>query len=803
MTCWDSSKPARGKLPRCAPAVFALALCLLSGAFSTSFAGAPAPDASAPADSAQPRAPQRDDALLNLWAVRTDDLTEIINSTALFMQQAEGLSGTLTGQAQNSRTRFMRLSGLFQASAGHPGEQVTLARQLVLLRGEFAQSVAPLTGISAEFGQRLAQIARMKDSLREVDAQSAGEYVRTLALAERQLSAASRRLDEILTPARELLYKMDAAVSETEKQLTAVWENYYHAPVAVNPQTLSEIPALLALWNNSLEARLSFAYPQSLEEWVSSAVYFSVAVALAALLSLSALRGTAYLLGPRRGARPRILLRSCILGGLGLALLAASINPQGGAYAIFALTGSLLLIAGIADFSWKLRVMLTPALENRPSPMNRLYLPAAIGACTLFADLPGPVPSLVWVVTSVAFSVTILVSAGCRKQNGHGNSPGPLSRQTTIFWGVFYGLPSCLAAAAGYANLAILIFMLCFALTNIFTLGLAAAALLNILACRLFDRQKYPVRNAVAEALSIPAAWFFSLFAVLPWFWAVPGALNLLQRTLVHRYTLGQADFNFYKALLLIPLFFLCRSFIKLGKTSLTHLSENMPQLERGVIPPLRAMFSYLLWAGFVLVTMGLLGVDFTSLAVVAGGLSVGIGFGLQTLFNNLISGLILIFGRSLLVGDYVTVGGVSGTVQAIAIRVTILETAERASVYVPNSAIISTQFTNWTRKGKITRRSLNIGVAYGSDTEKVIALLRETALQQGHVLKNPPPAVYFDNFGASSLDFVLNVFIDDFDCGAGVMSDLRLAVEKAFKENNLDIPFPQLTVHTPEPGSG
>ncbi|MDR2825946.1 MAG: mechanosensitive ion channel [Deltaproteobacteria bacterium] len=767
--------------------VFLLLLCLFLGAAT---ANAAAATATATDD--------KDELIANIWDARTDGLAEIIHSTTLLMKKADTLSGPLETHLKNAGTRFMRLSGLFQAAAGHPGEQLTLAQQITLLRRELAHNIAPLDDIADSLNQRLADIAQLQNSLRDVDLQSADSYTRNLALAEQKLSASSARLNKLLTPARTLLTRMDNSVNGTDKYLSAVWENYYLTPAKAHLKALDEVPDRLIFWNNSLDSRLLFAYPQSREEWLDSALYFGLTAMVMLFLGFLALRGTSWLPARWSSACGQIIRHSFVLSALGLSILGASFNPQGGIYAGLALVGSLILMAGIAALSWKLRVTLLPELKNQPSPLNRLYAPAAIGVLTIFADLPEPVPSLLWAVTSLTFSAVLLALTRYNKKNIRKNvlDKLPAVERFSLAWSIIYGLPSFLLVVAGYAYLAILIFMLCYALTNILILGNALMGLLNVLVGHLFDQKKHPLRNAVAEAISTPVAWLFSLLATLPWLLVAPGARYLFQRAFTRHYTFGQADFDFYKVLLIALLFFLCRSFIKLGKTSLTHLSENIPQLERGVIPPLRAMFSYLLWVLFALLTLSLLGVDLTSLAVVAGGLSVGIGFGLQTLFNNLISGLILIFGHSLLVGDYVTVGTVSGTVRAINIRATILETFEQAAVYVPNSAIIAGQFTNWTRNSRITRRSFSIGVAYGSDTKTVLDLLKDIALQQDHVLKNPPPAAYFDNFGANSLDFVLNVFIDDFDFGTSTMSELRLAVEKTFREKGIDIPFPQMTVH-------
>jgi small-conductance mechanosensitive channel len=258
----------------------------------------------------------------------------------------------------------------------------------------------------------------------------------------------------------------------------------------------------------------------------------------------------------------------------------------------------------------------------------------------------------------------------------------------------------------------------------------------------------------------------------------------------------GEASIDFSLILILVLLFFLTRSFIRLGQASLDHLPQRMPYIEPGVIPPLRNVFRYGVWALFALCCLALFGVDFTSLAVVAGGLSVGIGFGLQNIFSNLVSGLMLIFGRTILVGDFVEVAGAKGTVRAINIRSTTIETPDRALIYVPNSAIMSGQFVNWTRSSRMVRRSLSVGVAYGSPTGLVTELLIRAAAEHPHVVPSPAPVVYFHNFGDNALEFQLFFVVDDFDNAPLTLSEVRLSVERLFSGHGIEIPFPQITVH-------
>ena len=194
-----------------------------------------------------------------------------------------------------------------------------------------------------------------------------------------------------------------------------------------------------------------------------------------------------------------------------------------------------------------------------------------------------------------------------------------------------------------------------------------------------------------------------------------------------------------------------------------------------------------------------------TSLAVVFGGFSVGIGFGLQNIASNLISGVIIIFERPIRVGDQVTVGDLYCNVRAINMRSTLVVTPENIAMIVPNSQFISNPVTNWTHTGSAVRLKIGVGVAYGSDTARVKQTLLEVAEEHPEVFKTEqpeispmiaPPLVRFVDFGDSSLDFELLVWITDVLQRADINSDLHFAIDEKFREYNITIPFPQRDVH-------
>ena len=220
-------------------------------------------------------------------------------------------------------------------------------------------------------------------------------------------------------------------------------------------------------------------------------------------------------------------------------------------------------------------------------------------------------------------------------------------------------------------------------------------------------------------------------------------------------------------------------------------------RLNTGLQFAIAKMFGYTIVVLGFYVALVANGVNLSSLAVVAGALGLGIGFGLQGIVANFVSGIVLLAERPVSVGDRIEVEGVAGRVSKISMRATTVITNDNIAIIVPNSQLTSNPVTNWSHGGPRVRLRLPVGVAYGTDPERVRSLLLKTAASHPQVLATPEPTLFFDGFGDNALNFELAVWTDTMTHSPRrFRSELNFLIERALRENKIEIPFPQRVVH-------
>ncbi len=222
--------------------------------------------------------------------------------------------------------------------------------------------------------------------------------------------------------------------------------------------------------------------------------------------------------------------------------------------------------------------------------------------------------------------------------------------------------------------------------------------------------------------------------------------------------------------------------------------------LEEGVQFTFTRITNYLMLVIGAIVAFQFIGVDLSGIVVILGFLSVGIGFGLQNLTSNFISGIMLLFERHVQIGDRVTVAGTEGDVEEINIRSTTVRTLNNVSIIVPNSEFISANVINWSHGDIKVRLDIDVGVSYDSDLDTVLKALHEVADECKDVMKMPKSDVLLMSFGDSAWDMRLRIWIEDPKKYNEVRSDINCAIVRKFRANNIEIPFPQRDLHVRSP---
>jgi small-conductance mechanosensitive channel len=219
-------------------------------------------------------------------------------------------------------------------------------------------------------------------------------------------------------------------------------------------------------------------------------------------------------------------------------------------------------------------------------------------------------------------------------------------------------------------------------------------------------------------------------------------------------------------------------------------------RVETGVRVSIARLVHYvLIFIGFVVALLAL-GFEFTKLTIILSALGVGIGFGLQGIVNNFVSGLILLFERPVRVGDFIELDGKWAEIKNIGLRATTVQTFDQADVIIPNADLVSNQVINWTLSNRRVRLIISVGVAYGSDIELVMKTLVACARENSGIAGEPTPQVLFQSFGESSLDFELRVWVPNAEDRLTVKSELNQEIERKFRDAKIEIAFPQRDLH-------
>jgi small-conductance mechanosensitive channel len=307
-------------------------------------------------------------------------------------------------------------------------------------------------------------------------------------------------------------------------------------------------------------------------------------------------------------------------------------------------------------------------------------------------------------------------------------------------------------------------------------------------------RPAFPIRWLTLRIAGLFLALLF-LFSILLAWGANQALLLNIYNVLNYPFHVGQMRFSLLNMIYAFLAVVLTHVIVRFWRHILRDKILDNKDLEPGLKDSVTTITVYIAWALGILIALRAFGLSTTSMAVAFGALGIGLGFGLQNIFSNFISGIILLFERPIQVGDAIEINGTWGEVRKINVRSTLVQTYDNASLIIPNAEFISSQVTNWSFKDMRLRRTIVVGVAYGSDVNLVKKTLEEIAQKITWVLKFPVPQVLFSDFGDSALIFRVRVWTD-IDHMLTVESDIRFEIYRLFNERGIEIAFPQLDLH-------
>ncbi len=752
-----------------------------------------APEAQAEAEAGADETRPLNNAWEMVWSGQREMINEIRETALKLSDNFSRQTSNLTAEMRPFEEEGRRLLVFVNTFKGHPNAMEAVNRRLVATIADLNEVLEPVTLARAEAESLLERVNYMAESLPDdVDKSRFSPemqgYIDDIARARLRLTAALAQYDSIL-PSLSLLKRLEDARKEISDTLPALWKNFYlQKPVPwLNPVTWVNVARDLYYSWQAMLLRLPVELPVTGSEWGTSVVRFFIGLLFIGVLILIIRKR---LLNP---GSPPAALHIFKIGlpwlAAGFACIGGALSASGDFFRLFLAFGSLCVIIGETFLAWDLRLLAVGAKKVVLPPFMALMPLALCAYAILYLPLTQPLSLVVW---TLALLYALLRIKKWRKRTlaSMQFESGVLDCYSIILW------PCLFLAMSGLHIYSMGLYLGFVSLSIGIELSLGGMSIVNKVNDHLPQEGARAVIARLLVALAAPFVLVLAVAGVFLWVAMLPGGVYLLGEYALKGVNIGATQFNIVQVLLIFSAFYLTRTVVSMGTRFLTKLPQQGMHFDSTLITPMQTALTYVAWAVFGLFVLKSLGMELSNLAIVAGGLSVGIGFGMQTIVNNFFSGLILIFGRTLQVGDVVEVGGTTGRVRKISVRATMVETYDNAIIFVPNSEFMASRLINWNSFSRSVRREVQVGVAYGTDTKKVIDLLIDIAKKHENVLKYPMPSVNFADFAASSLDFRLRFWVKDFEMGASTASDIRLAIDRVFSDEHIEIAFPQMDIH-------
>ena len=694
-------------------------------------------------------------------------------------------------------TRYHQLRFIMGTTINNPYEYRLIISELTIADRAFQERYQELKDLNVRAATSLKALVEMEDDLNSLSRQkfsntkmmaASVRLVFNIRILKAQLNFEMKKIQNFLVEMKEL-DKFTNLSDFLDESFTKQLRSYFlePGPAIWTAELTKLLPYSIQSWVSSLPTILKEKFPDALNEYLAVLFIFVIALIIYTLFH--------YLLIKKINIKARIpnayelLLRALAALLIFIGLFATSsilIFPE---TVLFYRLGVVIFGFFAWFFSLALKMIQNPDAKPN-STLSTLFVIFSFGVLFQIFGVNYIMLSLLWpIVLVLAIFYQIIIN----HKNNNINKNG-------YFW--FFIVLSLLfifISFKGYIYLSIFCCMIWFLLSVILRIGTAFTWLLRA----ALDKGKHKEHfiRVVLLGLGIPSIWLF-LFLIV-YYWASmqisSNSFTVLEYITELRYNISDINIKVIDTLILIFLFFIFRTTIKAFIDYLSYSSYANKSQRHQVLPSMKSLTKYTGWIIYIIIAMVMLKVNITSILVVLGGLSVGIGFGLQHLVNNFLAGLIVMFGKACRPGDIIELDSKWASVLKTDIRTTTVRTFDNCIITVPNSILIDKELYNWTKNNDLIRSSMSIGVAYGSDVELVKKLLLEIAGSFDEVCKSPQPQVLFNDFGTNALIFKLRIWLHEIDNIVATPSAIRFIINQRFNEHNIKIAYPQMDLHIKE----
>ncbi|MCX5805372.1 MAG: mechanosensitive ion channel [Proteobacteria bacterium] len=626
-----------------------------------------------------------------------------------------------------------------------------------------------------------------EDKLLVESARISREYVEDLIKLLAVINTAKKLLTVFPHQIEDFLLRLEQKRSDVEKEFSDSWKTYFFTSTPKHYFTSGswELAYLVATkWLKFVALyglTPSEEQKHSFNDFILKIIFSGLIVSLICYLFLRWLGKKLH-----NSHTVRYCLPFSVWAVFGLSTIINAVTSdyfQFGAYQAF---GEILLAGSVVSLAWNLRrTSLTTAHRSGYNILWPLWLIFAAGITVQALRVP--------IVTMTPLFTVLLIICSVYYYLIRKHVVSEPEQKLSIFT---TGLTAILAVTTllGWGSLSMLISALWFMVVLNIVLG---SGLSSYFWRTIHSGKQKSISLILLGNMVLPLIFIGLFTLIVVWASIYTGGMPLLMKIIQWKKDWGMISLRITTLLTLAALFFIARSFIAFFHTAIKFLKIHWENIEEGVIKSLQTLSSYVIWFCYVIVSLNFLGIGIGNLTIIAGGLSVGVGFALQDLIKNFVSGLILLFGRSIHPGDEIQLEDVHGRVEKINIRSTVVQTNEDSTIFLPNSDLVSKKIVNWTHKDPKGRAEIIVGVAYGSDTNLIKDLLIRSALSNPDVLKEPPPYVLFNDFGDNALIFHLRFWIMHVILLRDkVRSVIRFEIDRVFKEHNIKIAYPQRDIH-------